>query len=138
MGVDDPLELRIAALGSHRRDHLGDHVACPVADHVGTRHLAAAGVDDELDKSVPVVLNGSDASGGELLLANLALVAGLPGLFKARTTDLDLPRVGGTEDSSSRATRAIQTRPGPASRSSARPRVDGSLQQLRSLPGAWA
>jgi hypothetical protein len=82
MWVVDPLELRIAALGSHCRDRLGDHVARPVADHVGDRHLAAAASTTNLTSPSRVVLNGPDASGGELLPANLDPVAGLPGLFE--------------------------------------------------------
>jgi hypothetical protein len=67
MWVDDPLELLIAALERHRPDHLGDHVADPVADYVGAHDLAGAGVDDEVDESVPVVVRDPGAHGGELL-----------------------------------------------------------------------
>jgi hypothetical protein len=72
MWVDDPLELLIAAVERHRRDHR-DRVADPVADHGGAEDLAGAAVDDDLGESVPVVVNDPGAHGGELLPANVEL-----------------------------------------------------------------
>jgi hypothetical protein len=74
MWVDDPLELLIAALERHRRD-LGDHVAGPVADHVGARGSRRCGRRRLIDESVPVVVNDPGVHGGELPPANL--VAGV-------------------------------------------------------------
>src|SRR5690242_16651434 len=75
----DPRDLLGAALERHHGDQLGDHVAGPVADDVGAEDLAVFGVDDELDDSVFVVVDGAGALAGDFLFADLHLVRGLLG-----------------------------------------------------------
>ena len=99
MRVDDAGELLVAALQLHRRDQLGDHVAGAVADHVGAQQLAVLGVDDELDEAVFVVVDDPGALGGDFLLADLYVMAGVLGLGlgQADAGDLRLAE-GGADD----------------------------------------
>ena len=50
-------QLLVSALQGHRVDELGDHVAGPVADHVGAEDLAVLGVGDQLHQPLAIVVD---------------------------------------------------------------------------------